>query len=413
VSPKPRRRLAFRALAVAVTTASLAGGGLVALASSANAASDPLPWMSTEKTSGEQVGTLSFYDGSGHQIFSGTLNSTPFAKYAVASGGVIAGSSNADGATAYMYTPNSSDPALWGNTQASTTAPLGSGVNATYTDLPASIRNSDREVVPLGLSATDATSPVPSTYPAPNDKVYELRVLGATDQKWYSADIELDPGANTWTQVYPTQATASPDNTALTISKAAKIASGKTVTITGTIKDSTTNKAIANATVSLYAKPTGKTSYSKVKDVKSSSSGALSAKSVKPTKTTTYEWRYAGTATHKSAVSKTDVITVSRTATIAASPKSIKKGKSTKLYGVVAPVAGGTATVQKKSGSKWLSAGHATIKKEKLPNGKTAIGYIVSVKGTAKGKFTYRVSVSGVTGYAAVVSTGTSTVTVS
>lgn len=509
MSPKIRTNRAMRALAVAVTAASLSGGVLVAVASSANAASDPLPWMSTETSSGEQVGTLSFYDSSGNQIFTGSTTTEPMAAYAVASGGLIQGSSDAYGATAYLYTPTASDPALWGNTQISSTAALGPGQNASYTALPASIRNSDQEVVPLALSVTDHTTQYPSSYDAPNDKVYEVRVIGATDQKWYSADIEIDPATSTWTQVYPAQTIAtsfsgfkatpsspapagttavtltaaltaadssvptgsvhlfdgandlgavtpdsdgqvskkvtglkngsshtfqfkftgtgsysdsqtstmiykikSPDATALTISKATKIAYGKTVTITGSIKDSTTGKALGATSVALYGKPTGSSSYAKLKTVKSSSTGALSAVGVKPTKTTNYEWRYTATAAHKSATSANDVVTVTRTATIAAASKTVTRGKSTKIYGVVAPVAGGTATVQRKSGTKWIEANTGAIKKQKLPNGKTAIGYVVTRKFTSKGKFTFRVSTPSVTGYGAATPASTVTITV-
>jgi hypothetical protein len=601
VSSKAHRSRGFRAIATALIAATLSGGGLVALAASASAASDPLPWISTETSSGERAGALEFYNSSDTQIFQGPLDTEPFATYAVADGGPLTGSSDADGATAFLYTPATSDPGLWGNTQNSATAPLGSGVNATYTSLPAVIRSSNREVVPLGLSVNDHTTQYPSSYAAPNNNVYEVRVIGATDQKWYSSDIEIDTANNKWTQIFPAAAeatttvvsgptggearipltynasvtaesgtptgtvqfkangtnfgtavsvaaatstgvqftppasgqytitasytptdstfltssdatgvvlaatasvpvaptlgtpTATPtsvtlrwtdasdagapitsytveyklhssatwltksstvaasatsytitglvpgtaydmrvlaknsigtsvpsaaktittpaDASALTISKGSKIAYGKTVKIAGTIKDAATHKAVSGATVSLYAKVSGSSAYKKLKSLKSTSAGALSATGLKPTKTTTYQLRYTGTPAHKAANSATNVVTVARTATVKASVKSIKKGKSAKIYGVVAPVAGGKATIEKKSGKKWVTVGHATIKKEKLPNGKKAIGYVVSYKGTAKGKFTFRVSVASVSGYAAVVTT-TVTVTV-
>ncbi len=496
----------MRVLAGSVTAVAVTGAALVAVANPAGAASDPLPWLATELSTAhgpaEHQGGLSFYNADGAQIFSGSVNDMPMAAYIVGDGALLPSSTVADGATAYIYTPQQADPGLWNNTQISATAPVGAGVNAKYTKLPQAIQTSEREVVTPFDSVLDAMTQYPSPYPAPNDHVFEVRMIGASDQVWYSADIEVDPATSTWTQIYPvaltntavsaivaspvspapagttsvrlsatlsptnpsvpagtvhlfdgtvdkgaavlnsttgaitdtvsglingsthhfmfkftptdatkysssqsaalTYSVKSPDSTALTISKGAKIAFGKAVKISGAITDTTTHKALSGATVSLYAK-VGTAAVKKVKDVKAAANGTFSF-STKPTRTTTYQWRYAATAAHKAVNSATDVITVSRTTTITATARTIKKGGFTKFYGVVAPVAGGNATLQRKSGARWLASGHATIKKQKLPNRRTAVGYVISWKGAAKGKFTLRVSVPGATGLAGVVS---------
>lgn len=493
----------------------LTGGALLAAATAANAADNPLPWQATETSENEQAGTLVLYDRSGAVVTTGSL-SAPLAAYAVASGGTITSDDTSSGANAYVSTPAPGEPAFWGSWSLSLTAPVAndSSVNQSYSSLPASVRSSNHMVVPLLESSSGDDESIghditnyPSTYPAPNNNVYEIRILGASTNKWYVADIEVNPTDSTWTQIFPAPVSAAKpdaptagtptattnsvtakwtapsdngsaitgytveykansaatwntasssvapsatsyvvrsllpgtkydiriaatnaqgpsdwssvktvstlaDTTALTISRAVKIAYGKTVTVTGAIKDSTTGKAMAATTASLFAKPTGASAFTKLKDVKSSSTGALTAVGVKPAKTTTYQWRYAGTAAHRAATSANDVVTVTRTATIKASPATIRKGKLSKIYGVVAPVAGGTATVQKKSGTRWIAVGHPAIKRQKLPNGLTRIGYVFAYRGAAKGRYTFRVWVPAVTGYAAVISPMT-TVTVS
>lgn len=511
MSPRFQNRRVVAALAVAA----VAGGAFVALAAPANAADNPLPWQATEANEHEQAGTLSLYSTTGQPVFSGSL-SDPLAGYAVASGGVLSSDDTSAGANAYVATPTPGDPGDWSEWPLSLTASVATddSVNQGYSVLPTSVRNSNHMVVPLLASSPGDDESIghdltnyPSTYPAPDNNVYEIRVLGAYPNWWYVADIEVDNTAGTWTQIYPTPVTGSApdapaagtptattnsvtvkwtapadngspitsytvqykphtsatwitksstvspsatsytitglapgtaydvhvaatndvgmsaysatktittlaDATALTISKATKIAYGKTVTIGGTIKDTTTKKPLSGASVSLYSKPTGSSTYKLVKTVKSSSTGAISVAGVKPAKTTTYQWRYAGTAAHKAANSATDTVTVTRTATITASLKTINKGKTTKIFGLVSPVAGGTATIQRKSGARWLSGMHAAIKRQKLPSGRTAIGYVVVYKGTAKGKFTFRVSVPSITGYGPVISATTVTVTV-
>jgi hypothetical protein len=52
-------------------------------------------------------------------------------------------------------------------------------------------------------------------------------------------------------------------------------------------------------------------------------------------------------------------------------------------------------------GRTWRNGPAATIKRQKLPNGVTTIGYVFSIKPAAKGTYRYRVEKAGTTTLAA------------
>ena len=57
-----------------------------------------------------------------------------------------------------------------------------------------------------------------------------------------------------------------------------------------------------------------------------------------------------------------------------------------------APERGDLQRLQKLVGRSWKWQATATIKRQKLPNGRTGTGYIFSVKLATKGTFRYRVT---------------------
>lgn len=218
----------------------VAGGVLLAAAGAASAADNPLPWQARELGTGgpiEQSGTLSLYDNSGNVVTSGAL-SDPLAFFAVGSGGLQDPQDVSTGINAYVATPTAADPGNWSLWPLSLTASAAAdnSVNSTYTTLPASIQASSQEVVPLLQSSPgdnesigQALTNYPSTYPAPNNNVYEIRILGANQNVWYAADIEVNPTVGTWTQVYPTPpAVVATSISAITASPASPAPSGTT-----------------------------------------------------------------------------------------------------------------------------------------------------------------------------------------
>ena len=69
------------------------------------------------------------------------------------------------------------------------------------------------------------------------------------------------------------------------------------------------------------------------------------------------------------------------------------KGTAATIWGTVAPPeAGQTVKLQMKSSGHWVTKGTATIKKQKLPDGSTAKGFVFSLTLHTKGTFVLRVA---------------------
>ena len=88
----------------AVFAAAATGLAAVTLAASAGAA--PPPWQQTGNNDPARVGTLSFYQSDGTQIFSGSTTAAVFASYVLGSDTLRSGDSTA---TLFAYLP---DPAI-------------------------------------------------------------------------------------------------------------------------------------------------------------------------------------------------------------------------------------------------------------------------------------------------------------
>lgn len=100
------------------------------------------------------------------------------------------------------------------------------------------------------------------------------------------------------------------DASAVTISGPTSVKLGKKVTITGKLTDSVTKAAIGGAPLALYGKAGTAKTFSLVKRVTTGPAG-FATFAVAPRKKTVYQWRYAGTPTHKAATSPNHTVTVS------------------------------------------------------------------------------------------------------
>jgi hypothetical protein len=236
-------------------------------------------------------------------------------------------------------------------------------------------------------SAHSSTATTATVTGLVNDLPYYFEVAAHNSVGW-------SPYAVSAASVTPTAPTTGPSPnptptvhaTTITPSMSAvTIAYGKSTSLLAVLKDDT--GAVVNGTLTLQS------------SIDDATWTAVSNGVVSPTRTTYYRWTYAGDSTHKAATSPVAVVSVSRTVTIAKTPASIKKGKTSKIFGVVAPVAGGSATVQKLVGKNWVKVGTAAIKMQKLPNKKTAIGYVFTFHGSAKGSVSLRVVTGAVAGY--------------
>jgi hypothetical protein len=181
------------------------------------------------------------------------------------------------------------------------------------------------------------------------------------------------------------------DNTSVTVSRSVTIRYGSTTTTGTVLKDTRTGKAIVGAPVRLYAHTTPTSAWSLVGTVTTSSTGAAS-KAVKPSGRTYYQWRYVGATGYAASTSATQTVSVSQVVAAAASPTKVRPGKTTKIYGWVSPSSSGQkVTLQRLYGKSWETVGTATVKKQKLPNGQTRVGYVFSQKLTSKATYNYRV----------------------
>jgi hypothetical protein len=212
-----------------------------------------------------------------------------------------------------------------------------------------------------------------------NGVSYQFRVfannsVGASDP---SNVVTLTPQAATTPP--PAKATAT-----LAAPAKATIVAGKSVTVHTTMKAD--GLPVPNTGVQLQKQVPGSTAWTSAGTAHTNSSGVASL-TIKPTRTLTYRWAFLGNTSIAPGVSSTAKIQVAQSVTIALSAHSVTHGKKVKVYGLVAPGAKGQkVTVQRKVGSTWKKIGTATLKVQKLPNGKKTLGYVLTYKPSAKGK---------------------------
>jgi hypothetical protein len=180
--------------------------------------------------------------------------------------------------------------------------------------------------------------------------------------------------------------------TTLTSSGNVTIAHGKGISLKALLKAG--SKAVGGATLTLQQLPAGAKSWANVRAVRTASNGYASY-TVKPTRNTKYRWVFAATSTYAGVTSATTTVSVTQVVTVHATAKRLAHGPSAavKLYGTVAPaVTGQRVVVQQYKSGRWVTTARAaTTKRQRLPNGTTATGYVITVPEKAKGVFRYRI----------------------
>jgi hypothetical protein len=373
-------KVRFRAAAtivsvVAVTSAVLIGGAAPALA--------VVPPFEPDSTN--QQGQMQFYDANGNPVTSGTTTAA-LPKFAVATTNdpVLSDTS----ATLYAYTPVQGQLSpLWSGEQLS-------GTTAFPVASPASIAalGAHRPVVTVqagSLKLADLIADFPNTNTAGSgwEGLYQFRIKTAGNTKWWAADVAVT--GTTWTLAYPTAVVAH--DSSMTISASTTISYGAATTTATLLRDTTTSTVIPSAPVKLYKRPNTSSSWTFVANATTSSTGRAS-KSVAPTARTLYQWRYAGTATHKPATSPTETVSVKQVVSAHSTRSTVTHGVAFKIYGTVKPASSGkTVTLQRLVGTTWNSVTSVTIKSQKLPNGVTTVGFVFTLRVSTVGTFKYRV----------------------
>jgi subtilisin family serine protease len=220
-------------------------------------------------------------------------------------------------------------------------------------------------------------------------------ITGLTSTQVYAVQVAAVNGAGTsaFAAAAPASIRPLPDTSTVTISAAAtRINHGGKTTIRGVLTDSTAHTAIAGATMVLYGR-LGNGSFTK-RSTRTTGSGGAASVSISPTGTTTYYWRYAGTAaTHQSAASPTVTVTVAQVVHAASTRASVRSGVMFQLYGTVDPAARNQPIrIQQLVNGSWARIHTVTTRRQRLPNGRTAVGYIADVTMTRSGRVQLRAS---------------------
>lgn len=367
-----------------VASVLMAGIGIVAAAPAWAAAP---PWESDPNS----LGSVVFYDASGN-VLTGGSDLTHIADYVAAT---TAGTAGATKANLVFANPNPAQPT--GNWT------TGSGsASKTYPDAtaPAPIQGPGFTfpVVSLSAAADEGDlavfiqTVVANTDPAYVD-IYQIRIKDSgpggisSGSHYWESDISVDSVAGTWTLLYPQSVTPA----SMTISANKTIKYGTSTTTSTTLKDSTTNAVISNASVKLYKRASTSASWAFFANATTNGSGVAS-KSVSPKGKTLYQWRYAGDGTHEAATSPTQTVLVKQVVSAHSTKSTVAHGVAFKIYGTVKPASGGqTVTLQRKVGTSWNSIASATIKKQPLPNGTTTVGFVFTAKQGTAGTYNYRV----------------------
>jgi hypothetical protein len=403
----------------------LAGTCAVGLIASPAAEATTPPWQVGGNADNDPnaVGTLSFFDATGTQIYGGTTSDAPLAAYVEGSSAVNAGDTKA---TLYAYLPESGTAAAgWSGVQltAASVYPNGSAPAAISATLP----------VVSSTAADTSLADFIAGYPNGSTATgyqgsYELRLRtsrpGVPIQPGYDvADIQVT--GSTWQVVYPAQTTAT--TTALTASPASGAKAGSSITLTATVtsavegtvqfRDGTTalgapvtvaagsaGKAITVATAGTHSytatfAPTPTTPFS-------GSIGALSYAVAKATPTVTATWPssrpiYGRSFTVQAAVTAhgltpSGVVSV-KYGTKTLTSKALVSGKATLTVSGTALTPGSRNLTLSYAGSANVTAGSTpkTLMVLKAPSKTTDALSSTRVPHTSAAKLAVRVTATG------------------
>jgi hypothetical protein len=183
-------------------------------------------------------------------------------------------------------------------------------------------------------------------------------------------------------------------------------------TLRSRITDAATGTGLSGVHVTLQGRRGTHGAFSTVKTVRSSTSGALSA-TVAPRVNYQYRWSYPGSSgyngpghlAYSGARSHVQTVLVAQAVAVKATRTSAARGFVVRLYGVVAPSATGHyVSLQSYFGGAWHQVGHGVkLHSQRMPDGKTRTGYVLSYTGHTAGKKLLRVrraaTASNYTGY--------------
>lgn len=160
--------------------------------------------------------------------------------------------------------------------------------------------------------------------------------------------------------------------------------------------DQATGQRILGITVALQSETSSAAGFHTITALHPNSSGVTSY-SLRPKRNATYRYVFAGSSTHLPGIGPAFHVLVAPIVSATGTATRVAKNASLKIFGTVTPSAAGNLVfLQHKVGAKWKTLSVFTkIRRQRLPNGHTALGYVIRVPTSATGKTKYRVLRSG------------------
>ena len=197
--------------------------------------------------------------------------------------------------------------------------------------------------------------------------------------------------------------TVDPVATVLSAHAPKSIDYGRAATISGTLRQRG-GDPIEHAAVELWAKPTGTTSFRPVATRTTTGAGEVTA-TVRPKQPTTYQWRFAGGSGNAAVRSPHRIVRVRQIVTMSARPKSVGKNGRFELFGTTRPAQRhAVITIQRQLNGGWHVVDKVKTRSQRLPTGRSTIGYTDGMHNTHRGRYKYRARCAGTRGRGSAVS---------
>lgn len=218
------------------------------------------------------------------------------------------------------------------------------------------------------------------------------QVSGLANGTSYVFEVAAINGIGTGAYSTPSAAVVPvADPSKLAQAKSVTVKYGSSTVVSAKLTDTKTGTIVPGVAVQLKARTSTSKPFALVKTVTSNASG-IAAATVKPAVNTQYQWVFAGTATHATATSGIESVSVASAVSIHATKTRLVHGTTFKLWGGVAPTATNRYVyLQKKTARGWQTLAKVRVVRQLLPNGRRGIGYVFAIRPSKVGRYVFRV----------------------